>query len=176
MELLHYDACRYLNDVYTLEIREGTSLQWVCPTIEGPTPCPRESPAAVTVGNNRLLIYGGMNGKRLGDVWMLDVGEMKNIVQTICITLMFLQMKMIIMYIDFAYREEHLDFSGDPGAHPSPPQPPHGSTHQEQGVLIWRVGPCRFRGRKHPRPRDRVEVHQLSCLPKPWSVKHYDVI
>lgn len=69
-------CCRYLNDLYTLEIREGTSLQWVCPTIEGPTPCPRESPAAVTVGTNRLLIYGGMNGKRLGDVWMLDVGEL----------------------------------------------------------------------------------------------------
>lgn len=69
---------RYLNDVYTLEIREGTSLQWVCPTIEGPTPCPRESPAAVTVGNNRLLIYGGMNGKRLGDVWIMDVGEIKH--------------------------------------------------------------------------------------------------
>ena len=67
--------CRYLNDVYTLEIREGTSLQWVCPNIEGPAPCPRESPAAVTVGTNRLLIYGGMNGKRLGDVWILDVGK-----------------------------------------------------------------------------------------------------
>lgn len=69
-------VCRYLNDVYTLEIREGTSLQWVCPNIEGPTPCPRESPAAVTVGTNRLLIYGGMNGKRLGDVWILDVGKL----------------------------------------------------------------------------------------------------
>ena len=67
--------CRYLNDVYTLEIREGTSLQWVCPNIEGPAPCPRESPAAVTIGTNRLLIYGGMNGKRLGDVWILDVGK-----------------------------------------------------------------------------------------------------
>ena len=74
-------SIRYLNVVYTLEIREGTPLQWVCPTIEGPTPCPRESPAAVTVGNNRLLIYGGMNGKRLGDVWMLDVGEMKQSVE-----------------------------------------------------------------------------------------------
>lgn len=76
--------CRYLNDVYTLEIREGTSLQWVCPNIEGPTPCPRESPAAVTVGNNRLLIYGGMNGKRLGDIWILDVGK-QLLVMYICI-------------------------------------------------------------------------------------------
>ena len=81
----------------------------------------------------------------------------------------------IIMYIDFGCREEHLDVSGDPRPHPSPPQPPHGRTHQEQGVLIWRVGPCRFGGREHPRPRDPVEVHQLSRLPKPRSVKHYDM-
>ena len=82
----------------------------------------------------------------------------------------------IIVYIDFAYREEYLDVSGDPGAHPSPPQSSHGRTHQEQGILVWRVGPCRFGGREHPRPRDGVEVHQLPRLPKPRSVKHYDVI
>lgn len=66
-------ACRYLNDVFTLEIREGTSLQWQNPVIDGPSPSPRESHAAVTIGS-QLLIYGGMNGKRLADVWMLDVG------------------------------------------------------------------------------------------------------
>ena len=66
--------CRYLNDVFTLEIREGTSLQWQNPVIEGATPSPRESHAAVTIGT-RLLIYGGMNGKRLADIWMLDVGR-----------------------------------------------------------------------------------------------------
>ena len=77
--------CRYLNDVYTLEIREGTSLQWVCPNIEGPSPCPRESPAAVTIGTNRLLIYGGMNGKRLGDVWILDVGKQLLVLVLICL-------------------------------------------------------------------------------------------
>lgn len=65
---------RYLNDVFMLEIREGMSLQWQCPVIEGPTPCPRESHAAVTIGA-RLLIYGGMNGRRLGDIWILDVGR-----------------------------------------------------------------------------------------------------
>ena len=57
-----------------LEIREGTSLQWQCPVFDGPTPSPRESHAAITVGT-RLLIYGGMNGRRLGDVWMLEVGK-----------------------------------------------------------------------------------------------------
>lgn len=75
VKMLSHGMCRYLNDVYTLEIHEGTSLQWMCPNIEAPAPCPRESPAAVTVGTSRLLIYGGMNGKRLADVWILDVGE-----------------------------------------------------------------------------------------------------
>ena len=65
---------RYLNDLCYLEIREGTSLQWQNPIIEGSTPSPRESHAAVTIGP-RLLIYGGMNGRRLGDVWILEVGE-----------------------------------------------------------------------------------------------------
>ena len=64
---------RYLNDLSYLEIREGTSLQWQCPIFDGPSPSPRESHSAVTIGN-RLLVYGGMNGRRLGDVWMLDVG------------------------------------------------------------------------------------------------------
>ena len=65
---------RYLNDVYTLEVLEGTSLQWECPNIEGPSPCPRESHTSVTLGN-KLLVYGGMNGKRLGDLWLLNVGK-----------------------------------------------------------------------------------------------------
>eukprot|EP00731_Ephydatia_muelleri_P021532 Em0014g123a len=66
---------KYLNDVFMLEIREGTSLQWQCPVFEGTTPAPRESHAAVTFGN-RLVIYGGMNGHRLSDVWLLDVDKM----------------------------------------------------------------------------------------------------
>ena len=65
---------RYLSDLCYLEIREGTSLQWQCPVFEGPSPSPRESHASVTIGT-RLLIYGGMNGRRLGDVWILEVGE-----------------------------------------------------------------------------------------------------
>ena len=65
---------RYLNDIFTLEIREGMSLQWVCPTIEGPCPTPRESHSAIAYGS-KLVIFGGMNGRRLGDCWMLDTGE-----------------------------------------------------------------------------------------------------
>ena len=57
-----------------LEIREGTSLQWQNVIVEGPTPSPRESHAAVAFGY-KLVVYGGMNGHRLGDVWMLDLGK-----------------------------------------------------------------------------------------------------
>ena len=71
--LLHCTVCRYLNDIFTLEIREGMSLQWVCPTIEGPCPTPRESHSAIAYGS-KLVIFGGMNGRRLGDCWMLDTG------------------------------------------------------------------------------------------------------
>ena len=65
---------RYLNDIYTLEIREGTSLQWVSPTIEGECPNPRESHSAITYGS-KLVVFGGMNGRRLGDTWIMDIGE-----------------------------------------------------------------------------------------------------
>ena len=48
-------------------------MQWVSPNIEGPCPSPRESHSAVTMGS-KLIIYGGMNGHRLGDLWILNVG------------------------------------------------------------------------------------------------------
>ena len=36
-----FHMCRYLNDVFMLEIRVGTSLLWQCPVIEGPSPSPQ---------------------------------------------------------------------------------------------------------------------------------------
>lgn len=76
--------CRYLNDVYSLEVLEGTSLQWECPVIEGPTPSPRESHSSITIGG-KLLIYGGMNGKRLNDLWSLSVGMYLTELSAVCI-------------------------------------------------------------------------------------------
>ena len=70
----HVFIFRYFNDVFTLEVLEGTSLQWECINIEGPIPCPRESHTSVTIGN-KLLVYAGMNEKRLSDMWILNVGE-----------------------------------------------------------------------------------------------------
>ena len=59
-----------------LEIKEGTSLQWNMPSFDGPVPSVRESHSTLTWGN-KLIMYGGMNGRRLGDVWILDVTEWK---------------------------------------------------------------------------------------------------
>ncbi|CAB1440927.1 unnamed protein product [Pleuronectes platessa] len=70
---------RYLNDLYCLELRPGSSVVgWEVPLTSGPPPPPRESHTAVVTsgrGENRLIIYGGMSGCRLGDLWVLDIGE-----------------------------------------------------------------------------------------------------
>ncbi|XP_063064824.1 host cell factor 1b isoform X2 [Engraulis encrasicolus] len=70
---------RYLNDLYTLELRPGSSvLGWDIPITYGVLPPPRESHTAVvytekTSKKSRLVIYGGMSGCRLGDLWTLDI-------------------------------------------------------------------------------------------------------
>lgn len=72
---------RYLNDLYTLELKpNSSSLSWDIPVVAGDAPPPRESHSAVTISdkdgfNHRLIIYGGMSGCRLGDLWVLDVGK-----------------------------------------------------------------------------------------------------
>lgn len=72
---------RYLNDLYTLELRPGSSVVgWDIPITYGVLPPPRESHTAVvytekTTRKSRLIIYGGMSGCRLGDLWTLDIGE-----------------------------------------------------------------------------------------------------
>uniref|UniRef100_A0A3B5MEC6 Host cell factor 1 n=1 Tax=Xiphophorus couchianus TaxID=32473 RepID=A0A3B5MEC6_9TELE len=71
---------RYLNDLYCLELRPGsTVVSWEIPPTSGPAPPPRESHTAVMAsrgGVSRLIIYGGMNGCRLGDLWILDVDSL----------------------------------------------------------------------------------------------------
>lgn len=70
---------RYLNDLYCLELRPGSSVVgWDIPPTSGQPPPPRESHTAVVTSGqvgNRLIIYGGMSGCRLGDLWVLDIGE-----------------------------------------------------------------------------------------------------
>lgn len=73
---------RYLNDLYCLELKaNSSSLAWDLPAVGGEPPPPRESHTAVAHNdkdgqNLRLIIYGGMSGCRLGDLWVLDVGEL----------------------------------------------------------------------------------------------------
>ncbi|XP_014881354.1 host cell factor 1-like isoform X3 [Poecilia latipinna] len=71
---------RYLNDLYCLELRPGsTVVSWEIPPTSGPPPPPRESHTAVMAsrgGVSRLIIYGGMNGCRLGDLWVLDIDSL----------------------------------------------------------------------------------------------------
>ncbi|XP_069694515.1 host cell factor-like isoform X2 [Periplaneta americana] len=72
---------RYLNDLYTLELRGNNSTAWELPQTFGTSPPPRESHTGVAytdkaTGKSRLVIYGGMSGCRLGDLWLLDCDTM----------------------------------------------------------------------------------------------------
>ncbi|KAB0801371.1 hypothetical protein PPYR_05725 [Photinus pyralis] len=67
---------RYLNDLYALDIRVSP-VQWEIPITQGPTPPPRESHTGVAHVDKAqrksfLVIYGGMSGCRLGDLWLLN--------------------------------------------------------------------------------------------------------
>ncbi|XP_030856279.1 host cell factor isoform X1 [Strongylocentrotus purpuratus] len=70
---------RYLNDLYSLELRSGYSnMIWDIPLTTGPAPPPRESHTVVGYAPkdgsfNRLIVYGGMSGCRLGDLWQLNM-------------------------------------------------------------------------------------------------------
>ncbi|KAJ0172462.1 hypothetical protein K1T71_011601 [Dendrolimus kikuchii] len=73
---------RYLNDLYTLELYPNSSMTvWDIPLTYGQSPPPRESHSGVAytdknTGKSSLIIYGGMSGSRLGDLWVLDVESM----------------------------------------------------------------------------------------------------
>ncbi|CAN9515261.1 unnamed protein product [Ophioblennius macclurei] len=71
---------RYLNDLYCLELRPGSSVVgWEIPPTSGLAPPPRESHTAVATSGrsaNKLIIYGGMSGCRLGDLWVLDIDSL----------------------------------------------------------------------------------------------------
>ncbi|CAL8114878.1 unnamed protein product [Orchesella dallaii] len=70
---------RYMNDVYTLQVRLNNDHGiWDIPVTFGTPPGPRESHSAVAyVGKDgrqsKLIIYGGMSGCRLGDLYLLDI-------------------------------------------------------------------------------------------------------
>ena len=62
-------------------------MTWDVPPIVGQPPPPRESHSCCGYTEKdgrrpRLLIYGGMSGCRLGDLWQLEIGTLLFIVQT----------------------------------------------------------------------------------------------
>ncbi|XP_020715752.1 host cell factor isoform X2 [Ceratitis capitata] len=74
---------KYLNDLYILESRgvHSHNGKWIMPKTYGESPPPRESHTGVAFTSKNtnklnLLIYGGMSGCRLGDLWLLDVESM----------------------------------------------------------------------------------------------------
>ncbi|KAL6738471.1 hypothetical protein Aduo_012016 [Ancylostoma duodenale] len=70
----------YLDDLFTIDVRgPAGSFQWEQPMTYGPHPPPRESHSAVVFegnGERQLVIYGGMNGCRLNDLWILHLDTM----------------------------------------------------------------------------------------------------
>jgi len=70
---------RYLNDLHILDIgQDDSQFTWTTPQTFGKLPSPRESHTCVAykmqqTNSVRLIVYGGMSGHRLGDVWLLDV-------------------------------------------------------------------------------------------------------
>ena len=74
---------RYLNDLYFLEMKPYSNvMQWEIPETYGTPPPARESHTAVAYTpaegspHPKLIIYGGMSGCRLGDLWILDIDSM----------------------------------------------------------------------------------------------------
>jgi host cell factor len=70
---------KYLNDLYVLDTHE---MVWSSPSTAGLSPSPRESHTCVAYKNKdgtqpRLLVYGGMCGYRLGDLWILNINRLE---------------------------------------------------------------------------------------------------
>ena len=79
IKILFFLLFRYLNDLYSMELRPNNQIQWEIPATYGSCPPPRESHSAVAVSNKegqaqKLIVYGGMSGCRLGDLWILNIG------------------------------------------------------------------------------------------------------
>jgi host cell factor len=68
---------KYLSDLHVLDVASPSGMSWSCPPTYGKGPSARESHTAVVYQNSRcvtsLVIYGGMSGYRLGDVWLLNL-------------------------------------------------------------------------------------------------------
>lgn len=70
---------RYMGDFYELELQSVSGARgWSIPETKGGGPSARESHTSVAyygLGSSKLYIFGGMQGRRLNDLWQLDLGE-----------------------------------------------------------------------------------------------------
>ncbi|KAM4615589.1 host cell factor 2 [Polymixia lowei] len=71
---------RYMNDLYELELQSVSGVRgWSIPETKGGGPSVRESHTSVAYtgqGSPKLYIFGGMQGRRLDDLWQLDLDSM----------------------------------------------------------------------------------------------------
>lgn len=70
------DSIKYLDDLYSVDLETTKQLQYKKINISGPSPSARESHTASLYeydDQKFLYLYGGMNGERLGDIWILDL-------------------------------------------------------------------------------------------------------
>lgn len=69
---------RYMGDFYELELQSLSGARgWSIPETKGGGPSARESHTSVAytgLGSQKLYIFGGMQGRRLGDLWQIDLG------------------------------------------------------------------------------------------------------
>lgn len=82
-----------MNDLYILELKPANfnnALAWEYPSATGTPPSPRESHTANVYvsqeesgGTPYLIIYGGMSGCRLGDLWTLNLGELSVVIDLV---------------------------------------------------------------------------------------------
>lgn len=68
-----------MRDFYELELQAVSGARgWSIPEMKGGGPSARESHTAVaygSLGSSKLYIFGGMQGRRLDDLWQLDLGK-----------------------------------------------------------------------------------------------------
>ena len=68
-----------MDDFYQLDLQPSSGARcWSIPETRGGRPMARESHTAVAYtgrGSPKLFIFGGMQGRRLDDLWQLDLGR-----------------------------------------------------------------------------------------------------
>ncbi|XP_034382589.1 host cell factor 2 [Cyclopterus lumpus] len=74
------NVTRYMGDFYELELQSLSGARaWSFPETKGGGPSARESHTSVAytgLGSPKLYIFGGMQGRRLDDLWQLDLDTM----------------------------------------------------------------------------------------------------